>query len=292
MYKKILPGLLFTLLWSTGSIAAKFGIRSADALILASLRFIGTGLIFAPYFLFSSKHRFWPGKSEWKSILIYGLLNTTLTLGAFFEAQKYASAGISTLFIAVGPLLMALFSSVFLKRKLSRFEITGMLTAFSGLIICAATELPKGHIKPLGLVLLIIYITAYALSSVYFSSIKPTLTNAVFNIWQVFTGGILLLPFCWLFQGQHIQHQDLNLVVSLAWMIIVLSFVANQLWLYLIRIDTVKAAAWLYLTPVFGYLLGYIFFKETITFYTLTGTALVITGLVLAGRTAAKNRRL
>ncbi len=279
-----MPGLLFTMLWSTGSIAAKFGLRSADALILACLRFIGTGLIFGPYFLLNSKYRIWPKKTEWKAIFIYGVLNTTLTLGAFFEAQKYASAGISTLFIAVAPLLMALFSSIFLKRKLSRSEIIGMLTAFSGLIICAASELPNGHIKPLGLILLIIYIIAYACSSVYFSSVKPALTNAVFNVWQVFIGGILLLPFCWLFHDHQVRHTDANLFVSLLWMILVLSFIANQLWLYLVKTDTVKAAAWLYLTPVFGYLLGYTFFGETITGYTMAGTALVITGLVLAGR--------
>jgi probable blue pigment (indigoidine) exporter len=284
MFKKILPGLLFTMLWATGSIAAKFGIRSADALILASIRFIGTGIIFGPYFLLNAKQRFWPQKEEWKNILIYGILNTTLTLGAFFEAQKYASAGISTLFIAVAPLLMALFSSWFLQRKLSRFEITGMLTAFTGLVICAATELPQGHIKPLGLILLIIYIVAYALSSVYFSSIKPALTNAVFNVWQVFVGGLLLLPFCMIFNDNQIRHFDANLFISLGWMIIVLSFIANQLWLYLVKIDTVKAAVWLYLTPVFGYLLSYFLLGETITAYTIAGTALVISGLVIAGR--------
>lgn len=284
MLKRILPGLLFTMLWATGSIAAKFGIRSADALILASMRFIGTGLIFGPFYLLNPRSGFWPKKGEWKSIFIYGILNTTLTLGAFFEAQKHASAGISTLFIAVGPLLMALFSSLFLKRSLSRFEIIGMLTAFSGLIICAAAELPKGHVKPLGLVLLVIYIVAYALSSVYFSTVKSTLTNGVFNIWQVFIGGILLLPFCYLFHDDQIRVFDRNLIISLGWMILILSFIANQLWLYLVKIDTVKAASWLYLTPIFGYLLGYLFLGEVITSYTIAGTVLVITGLSLAGK--------
>ncbi|WP_114937057.1 DMT family transporter [Mucilaginibacter endophyticus] len=284
MYKKIIAGVVFTALWSTGAIAAKFGIRSADALILASVRFISTGLIFGPYFLLHSKHRFWPRGSEWKPIIIYGLLNTTFTLGSFFAAQKYASAGMSTLFLAVAPLLMALFSSWFLGRKLSRFEIIGMLVAFSGLILSAASELPKGHIKPLGLVLLIIYMVSYACSSIYFSSIKRTLTNIVFNVWQVFTGGVMLLPFAFLFKDYHIHHLDTNLLLSMAWMVIVLSFIANQLWLYLVKIDTVKAAAWLYLAPVFGYALGYIFFNETITVFTISGTLLVIAGLVVAGR--------
>jgi len=283
MFKKILPGILFTMLWSTGSISAKFGLHSADALLLASFRFIGTGVIFGPCLLIKYGRGFWPEKNEWKPILIYGFLNTTLTLGAFFQSQKYASAGISTLFIASGPLIMMLFSSIFLRRPISRFEITGMVTAFCGIVICAAAELPNGHVTPLGLLLLTIYITAYTFSSIYFSRVKISMSNAVFNVWQVFTGGLLLLPFLFVFKVKLSVKTDMNLFFSLTWMILVLSFIANQLWLYLLKIDPVKAAAWLYLTPVFGYLLGYLFFGETITLFVAGGTILVIIGLVLAG---------
>lgn len=284
MFKNIFHGLLFALLWATGSVAVKFALPSADALILASIRFIITGLVFAPFFLLHGKYRFIPHGAEWKSLLIYGFLNTTLTLGSFFAAQKYASAGISMLFIAVAPLLMALFSSLILKRRLTTFEITGMLIAFSGLFISSYSEFKLTHIQPLGIFLLLIYITAYALGSIYFSTLKLSISNVVFNIWQVFIGGLVLLPFCWLFHQQHIRHVNTTLFLCLGWMIVVLSFIANQLWLYLIKKDTVAAAGWLYLTPVFGFVYGYFLLNEGITLYTISGTALVITGLVFSKR--------
>jgi probable blue pigment (indigoidine) exporter len=282
MFRKTAPGLLFSILWATGSIAVKFGVHSADTLILAVMRFICTGLIFGPYYYFINKDRFWPIKTEWKSIFIYGFLCTTLTLGCFFAAQPYSSAGISMLFIAVAPLLIALLSSMILKRKLSRYEIIGMLVAFTGLVITSAAALPHADIKPLGIVLLLIYIFAYALSSVYFSSVKLSLSNSAFNVWQVFVGGLLLLPFCFLFKQHHIRHVDANLFFTMFWMIVVLSFIANQLWLYLISKDTVAAGTWLYLTPVFGYAYGYIFLKESITMFAVAGTVLVVMGLIIS----------
>jgi probable blue pigment (indigoidine) exporter len=288
MPRNVILGLVFTILWATGSVAAKFGILSADALILASVRFIATGFIFGPYYLLHKKYRFFPDKHDFKVILIYGLLNTTLTLGSFFAAQKYASSGISMLFIAVAPLFMALFSALFLKRKLSRYEIAGMITAFTGLIISAASALPSGHVKPIGIVLLIIYILAYALSSVYFSSKHISISVPVFNVWQVFIGGLLLLPFSLLFHSDQIRHIDLNLILTLLWMIVILSFIANQLWLHLVKTDAVKAAAWLYLTPIFGYIYGYVLLKEDITFYSVIGGVIVIIGLVIAGRKTAQ----
>jgi probable blue pigment (indigoidine) exporter len=284
MYKKFAAGLLFTMLWATGSISVKFGLHSADALMLACLRFIGTGLLFGPYYASYKKERFWPNKAEWKSIIIYGFLSTTLMLGSFFAALKYSSAGISTLFIAVGPLLIALFSSLILKRKLSRLEIFGMLISFSGLILASAAALPNANIKPIGIALLLIYILAYALSSVYFSTLKLSISNAAFNVWQVFIGGILLLPFCVLLNQDHIRQVNLNLILPLAWMIIVLSFIANQLWLYLVGLDTVSAGNWLYLTPVFGYGFGYLILGESITIYAVAGTFLVVSGLMVSKR--------
>jgi probable blue pigment (indigoidine) exporter len=251
---------------------------------LASIRFICTGLIFGPLLLWHAKHRLMPKGNEWTNLVIYGFLNSTLTLGSFFAAQKYVSAGISMLFIAVAPLLIALFSALFLKRKLTRFEVVGMLLAFIGLVIASNAEMHSAHFNFLGIILLLIYITAYALSSVYFSSVSITLSNMVFNIWQVFIGGILLVPFCFVFSQYHVKHYDANLFLCLAWLIVVLSFVANQLWLYLIKIDTVKAAAWLYLTPVFGYLFGYLILGEKITVYAIAGTIIVISGLIISKR--------
>jgi probable blue pigment (indigoidine) exporter len=142
--------------------------------------------------------------------------------------------------------------------------------------------LPGASIKPAGIILLTIYILAYAISSVYFSNIKLQLSNAAFNVWQVFIGGILLLPFCFLTGGYHIHKWDANLFLTLAWLIIILSFIANQLWLYLLDEDTVTAGNWLYLTPVFGYAFGYFFLGEDVTLYAVAGTVLVLTGLFIS----------
>lgn len=285
MFKKIASGLLFAMLWGTGSVAVKFGLHSADALILATVRFIGTGVLFAPYYGGIKKDRFWPKISEWKGIFIYGFLSSTLMLGSFFAAMRYSSAGISMLFIAVGPLLIALLSSMTSKRRLSRFEIIGMLISFTGLIIASLAALPTASITLTGILLLTVYIIAYASSSVYFANIKLELSNAVFNIWQVFIGGLLLLPFCFLSGEYHIQKFDTNLFLTIAWMIIVLSFIANQLWLYLLDQDPVTAGNWLYLTPVFGYVFGYFLLGETITLYAVAGAVLVLLGLILSKKT-------
>lgn len=283
MRNLIIPGLLFAALWATGSVAIKFGLHSADPLILAAMRFLGTGLLFGPLQFIRKGSQFWPAKAEWKPILIYGLLNTTLTLGSFSASQRYVSAGISTLFIAITPLVIAFFGAGFLKRKLHSAELWGMLIAFSGLVVASLLDLREMTIKPLGIVLLLTYVITYACSSIYFSKLKLSISNEVFNVWQVFWGGLMLLPFAGLFGQDHVQHWDLNLFGALLWMIIALSVVANQLWLHLLKIDAVAAGTWLYLVPVLGYAYGYLFLHETVTIWAVSGTVLVIIGLMVSG---------
>jgi len=282
MRKLIIPGLLFAALWATGSVAIKFGLNSADPLILAAMRFIGTGLLFGPIYFSRKDARFWPVKAEWKPILIYGLLNTTLTLGSFSASQRYASAGISTLFIAITPLVIAFFGAGLLKRKLRKAEVWGLLIAFAGLILASLLDLKEATIKPLGIALLLTYVITYAFSSIYFSRLKLSLSNEVFNVWQVFWGGLILLPLAGLFGQKHVQHWDLNLFGAMLWMIIALSVLANQLWLHLIKTDAVAAGTWLYLVPVFGYAYGYLLLHERITIGAILGTVLVIAGLMVS----------
>lgn len=274
------------MLWATGSVAFKVGLHSAPPLLLATMRFIGTGIVFAPYLLLKKKYRFWPTAAERKPIVTYGLLNTTLTLGAFATAQKYASAGISMLFIAVTPLVIVLFSAIFLKRRLSPKEYVGILIAFAGIVTTSITSISGAQVKLLGLILLLIYVTSYAISSIYFSSLKLSLSNEVFNIWQVFIGGLAIWPFTFIFNQTSVSHWDINLWGSLAWMIIVLSFIANQLWLYLIKIDTVTAASWLYLVPVLGFVYGYLLLNEPITYWAVLGMFMVISGLIISKQEA------
>jgi probable blue pigment (indigoidine) exporter len=65
-----------------------------------------------------------------------------------------------------------------------------------------------------------------------------------------------------------------------------LSFVANLLWLYLIKKDAVSAASWLYLVPVLGYLYGYWLLGEAVTLYAVAGGVMVIVGLIISKRSA------
>jgi drug/metabolite transporter (DMT)-like permease len=99
----------------------------------------------------------------------------------------------------------------------------------------------------------------------------------------VLIGGILLLPFTYLLHQKE-SHFDLRFGLSLAWLIFMVSILAVQLWLRLLKTDAVRASLWLYLCPIFGFIFSALLLKEPLTLYTLTGTLLVLGALYIGQR--------
>ncbi|WP_262710564.1 DMT family transporter [Aureibaculum algae] len=167
---------------------------------------------------------------------------------------------------------------IFLNRKVSRFEIIGFLTCFFGLLIATYPVLQESKASFLGITLLIIGMSSYSIGSVYYKKTELRLSNRSTNGWQTLIGGIFLVPIAYLMNTKAIV-LDYNFYISLIWLVFVVSILATLLWLNLLKKDAVKASKWLFLAPVFGYLLSFIILEEEITLYEIVGTVLVIIGL-------------
>ncbi len=277
LHKTNYTGIIFALLWTTSSIAIKIGIKSASPLTLATIRFLIAGVIMVAFAVFISKQDL-PKRSEWKQLLLLGVFNVAIYLGCLFAAIEFVTAGLANLFIAINPILIIIFSSIMLKRKISRREIWGFLICFLGLSIASLPTIKFTQVSLIGILLLIIGRTSYSFASVYYKKINLSISSQSVNAWQALIGGIVLIPFAFLLNKKEIVY-DYNLFVSLFWLIFVVSITATLLWLNLVKKDTVNAGKWLFLCPVFGYLLSFIVLGEHITCLEFVGTLFVITGL-------------
>ena len=72
------------------------------------------------------------------------------------------------------------------------------------------------------------------------------------------------------------------------WLAVFVSVFAIQLWLWLLKKDTVKAGLWLFLCPVFGFAIAAAILNDVISAYTVTGVVFVILGLFISQRNATK----
>jgi len=280
-------GLFFTLLWSSAAIATKFGLNSTTPLVLATTRFlIAGGLLFLYVYLFNKKYP-WPRSQEWIPLIFLGLLNTTIYLGATFWALNYVSAGLFNLFVTTNPFVVAFLSSIWLKRRVSLQEWIGMVIAAFGLLIGIWPSITTSEASVNGLIILGLGMVSMAIGSVYFNKINLHLPGIVINTWQVSIGGVVLIPIAYILEKENFFIKlDSSLLGSLIWLVFFISIGTMLLWFYLLKQDTVKANNWLFMTPIFGYLLAAIFLNESITMFDITATVFVVMGLLFSGNIA------
>ena len=281
--KNILTGLLFAMLWASAAVATKIGVKASPPLILANLRFIIAGLCLLGYsytFKKGKEYRM-PRGAEWKQLALFGFLNTALYLGLYVYAMKYTAAGIGSLAVSTNPLLIVLFSALWLGRRPTAVEILSIILGMAGIGV-ATYPLLKGSVtSPSGLFTLGLSMVAVSLASVYYASVKWKLPNLLINGWQVMFGAVLLLPVTLLTADFHQVHFNTQFWFAVLWLSISVSIVGLICWFYLLSIDTVKASLWLFLCPLFGFFYAWWLMNEPITLYTIAGTALVIAGLYI-----------
>jgi len=286
---QVVTGLLFSMLWASASVAGKFGLYSAEPLILFTTRFFLAGFILLAFTYGIQKSRLPEGK-EWLQLTIFGAFNTTLYLGLFVVALQYIMPGITSLAIALNPLLISIMSAVWMKRKVKMQEWLSILIGISGVAVAVYPLLQTSHATTEGMVLLSLSMITYSFGSVYYASVPWKLPRTAINAWQVFIGGLLLAPFAWMV-GTGTSNFDLRFWLSLAWLIFPVSILAVQLWLRLLKSDAVQASLWLYLCPIFGFMYSTLLMDEPFTMYTLAGTVMVMLALYIGQRTRSNDQK-
>lgn len=281
----IIAGIVFAILWSSAAVAGKFGLQSAEPLTLFTIRFLIAGVILlvASRVTPSEVPFRWPKGKEWTQVTIFGAFNTTLYLGIFILVLGQVAAGITALALALNPLLISVLSSLWLKRPVAAKEWLSIVIGITGVSVATYPLVENGHATISGVLLLALGMLTYSIGAVYYASVKWTLSRTVINGWQVFIGGLMLLPFTLMFEGGGTIY-DLRFWLSIAWLVMPVSIAAVQLWLYLLKEDPVKASLWLFVCPIFGLFYSTWLLDEPFTIYTTIGALLVLGSLWLGQR--------
>jgi drug/metabolite transporter (DMT)-like permease len=133
-----------------------------------------------------------------------------------------------------------------------------------------------------GIGLLLVSMIAYSAGAIYYAQKKwGGLNILAINGWQTIFGGLLLLPIALLTYQQPNNSFDFRFFGATLWLAIPVSIGAVQCWMLLLKQNAVNAAYWLFLCPVFGFLIAALLLNESISWHTVAGVLLVISGLYI-----------
>jgi drug/metabolite transporter (DMT)-like permease len=278
----VLGGTLFAVLWASASTATKIGLTVVQPLVLAEVRFAVASFImlFIAHIILGQRL---PTKSEWKQLVVYGLLNISIYLGLYVVAMKDITAGIGALGVGTNPVFISFLGIFFLKKKLHYTIIFSLIVCTLGVVCASWPLLGNATVNIKGLIILLVSMLSYSIGALYFSSKQWNgLSLLTINGWQTIIGGLLLLPFTIFFYKSQANQFNNRFWLSVTWLAIPVSIVAVQLWLWLLQLNAIRAGLWLFLCPLFGFIIAAMILQDSINTYTIVGILLVIAGLLLS----------
>lgn len=276
--------MAFAFLWPSAAAATKIGLHFAQPLVIAEVRFWMASVIMLFIAHVLNRERL-PAGMEWKQLAWYGLLNISIYLGLYVVAMQSVSAGIGTLAVATNPIFISLLSVLFLKKPLTASLVISIGICLVGVLVAAWPLFRGAEVTAVGLITLFCGMLSYSGGSIYFSAQSWNgLSRLTINGWQTLLGGIFLLPVALFFYKPTGNHFSSQFWFSVSWLAIPVSILAVQLWLRMLQINPVRAGLWLFLCPVFGFLIAAWLLHEPINAYTLCGMVLVFAGLLLSRR--------
>ncbi len=261
-------------------------LQSAQPLTIAIMRFgIAAAIMLVWAHILRAKKL--PRGKQFSALAIYGLLNITIYLGMYVIAMQYLSAGIGALMVTSNPVLISFFSAVFFGKKIGWKVILALALCLFG-VACASWPLLGGALLSIeGLIIGLFSMISYSFAAIYFARHDwGELDLITINGWQTLIGGLILLPFSLFFYEPARNDFDLSFWSGVLWLAIPVSIAAVNIWMWLLKVNEVRASFWLFLCPVFGYILAALIWNEPVYLLTVAGLILVILGLLISKRAA------
>ena len=276
--------ILAVLFWGLSFVATKIALQSFTPFCLIFLRFSAAALFFG--LLLFRKSAPLIHRATFKKIFLLALFQPGLYF--FFETYglKYTSATKTSLIIATIPVVVMLFSIIFLKEKVRIVNVAGIFISLLGIAILifggsahtAVAQMMLGDILVFGAVL------SAAVYMIFTRHLGKTIPPTQITGLQMIFGTMLFLPFfLWDQASMEWDLVSLESIIAVIGLIIFATIGAFLCYNFaLSKIEATKVSVFINVIPIITAFGAWFLLGETLTPLQLAGGVIVIGAVYLA----------
>jgi drug/metabolite transporter (DMT)-like permease len=274
---------LFVLLWSTGFIAAKYGLPYAPPFAFLFYRFALVAALMIVVALVTGAR--WPRTlKEYRDLAFVGLCVHGLCLGGVFVSlDSGMAAGTSAMLVGLQPILTVVLAWVWLSEPVAWRQWAGLVLGLAGVYCVVRHKIDfAGNLA--GLLPSAVALVAISVGTLYQKRHCAHIDLRSGSAVQFTVCALAFAPLAFLLESRPVQWVP-PFLLALGWSVIVLSIGAISLLYWLLRHGAAANVARLfYLVPPVTALEAWLLFGETLDALALIGMALIAAGVALAGR--------
>jgi drug/metabolite transporter (DMT)-like permease len=276
---------MFVLLWSTGFIATKYVLNSAEPLTYLAIRMACVvGLMAIIVAIARPK---WLDRAAIGHSIVAGVLVHGIYLGGTAVAISHSiPAGLSALIPGLQPILTSTLANRWLGERVTPLQWSGLLLGLAGVVLILHNRPMSGE-AGWGWLASGVSLVSITLGTLYQRRYCNAIDWRAGNLVQYIAVTIFFGLGAWLFEN-NVVHWTTEFVLALSWLAVVLSIGSIGLLYWLIRRSAATSVASLfYLVPAVTSLMAYVLFGEKLDAVAIAGMTACAAAVFLVNRRSA-----
>ncbi|MEJ7749191.1 MAG: EamA family transporter, partial [Candidatus Limnocylindrales bacterium] len=284
--------LILYVVWGSTYLGISVAVETIPPFIMAAARFLIAGTVLLGWSFLrgaSGAARFHPPtRTQWRDSIIVGGLLLGGGMGMVAWGEQTIPSGITALMIGMMPVWVAVFGRLFLRQRLPRLAVVGIVVGFAGVAILVGPSAigSSGALDPAGVAALIVSPIAWAIGSLY-ASHRATLPSQplVSTGAQMVAGGLILGGMAAItgeighFLPTAVSGPSL---LSFLYLTVIGSLLAFTAYGWLLRVAPLPlVATYAYVNPVVAVILGAIVLGEPIESRTALAGIVIVAAVAL-----------
>jgi drug/metabolite transporter (DMT)-like permease len=280
--RTILLIIFLVVVWGVNWPIAKAALSYTPPVLFSGLRSLLGGILLL--FVALPRYKKMRFKQTWQIYVISAVLNIILYYGLQTIGLNYLPSGLFSTIVFLQPVLLGIFSWLWLGEAMYGLKIFGLILGFSGVAVISLGGL-SGHISSLGILLALGSALSWALGTAYVKKVG----NQVDSIWlvtlQLIIGGLFMTIV-----GSGVESWSSiiwNVPFILELLFISIFVIAIGWWVFFTLIgsgEASKVASFTFLIPLVAIIIGTIFLHEPFTLYLLIGIVFIIVSIYFVNR--------
>ena len=275
--------LLFVFFWSSAFVSGQIIVQSASPFASLSFRFVIVAFGFL-LFALAFKEKIFVKSSLVLQSSVTGIFFHGFYLGGvFFSYSVGLSATLSALIVGLQPVLTNILSGPILKEKVTSTQWIGIILGLIGTVFVIGLDIGKS-IPILGVVASMVALIGATTATIWQKKFTNNLSLSTNNFYQALAAAIFLFFVSLFFEVSYINFTT-PFILSMGWQIIMVSFGAFTILMYLIKIGSAsKTSNLFFLVPPTTAVMAWLVLNEELLRNDIIGLIITAIGVYMATR--------
>lgn len=268
--------LLLSALWGGSFLCVRIAVPVLGPIVLIELRVLIAGIALL-FYVFLTRNPL-DLRKRWLQYLVIGIINSAIPFTLIAIAELHLTAGLAAILNATSPLFGVIVAALWIKEALTRNKVIGLLLGVGGVAVLVGWS-PQTFSMTIALSIAASLAASafYGLAAVYIKVKAQGASSVAVATCSQLGASVFLLPMTVIAPPQHIP--TLPVVLAVVVLALLCTSVAYLLYFQLIaNVGPTRAITVTFLAPVFGVFWGIILLHEPLTWSTIIGFIIILSG--------------